>query len=339
MAHTGGRGGTGGKGVGGTGGGRERRGPGGSARVPGRVLGVGTRLLAAWAAVLLAARVVPGVVLGHPDGPTATHAGVRALTALVIAVFVLLVGALGRFATAALIRRATAVDWESPGWRWFLAVACSVAAGWAWTLLAGPLGLWAGSAAARALGLPIRLTGPAAGIVGGLVVGSAGAFLVICVGLLRPTRARAPERAARTARARGAGAVALTAAAFALADWILPGVRLGPAPAPAGLLVLVGLACVYGLRPALALTLPVPGASALVLLAVDTLALWAVSRAGYAMEPAFRIHGFWTLVAVAALVRLLTWPTRRDTAEPVSEPPLFPPEFPAEPMGPFPPPR
>ncbi|MEU6978982.1 hypothetical protein [Streptomyces sp. NPDC046371] len=163
------------------------------------------------------------------------------------------------------------------------------------TAVVGPVGLWAGIELAAGLGLDVELGGGAKEVVAAALVVAAVERVLLLV-LVVPVKGRA----AAALRALAGYLACLGGLALAVA-W-LDGVT---ADAPHWLTLAVVVA-VFQLRPALTLTLPVPGIASLVLVCANALVLWLIAWLTGLVD----ITGFWPLAGAVALMWVTEWPIR-----------------------------
>ncbi|MET9324122.1 hypothetical protein ABZX75_28725 [Streptomyces sp. NPDC003038] len=192
-----------------------------------------------------------------------------------------------------------------------------------------PLALWAGVRICAAVGLPAQLTGLWPVFVSGLVVATVAKTAQIFFALFR-------GRTRRRAAVRWLAAVVLNAAGLALAVLLLDGVRLEAAPAWRQSVTLCAVVCLFML-PRVTLSLPVPGAASLVLVAYHCLILWLICQVLPLTEPRLSIEGFWQLAGAAAIMWAVEWPARlatRHAQAATQPPPALPDPFPPDHMFP-----
>ncbi|MCX4808299.1 hypothetical protein OG594_43090 [Streptomyces sp. NBC_01214] len=168
-------------------------------------------------------------------------------------------------------------------------------------LAAYPLALWAGVRVCGAAGLSAHLAGLWPVFVSGLLVAAVATTVGTCFALFR----RRTSRAA----ARSLAAVLLNAAGLALASLVLDGVRLDAAPGWRQALALCAVASLF-LLPRITLSLPVPGAASIVLVAYHCLVLWLICAASAFVDPRLHADGFWALAGAAAIMWAIEWPAR-----------------------------
>ncbi|MGW0366111.1 hypothetical protein [Streptomyces sp. NPDC002990] len=195
-------------------------------------------------------------------------------------------------------------------------------------VLVYPLALWAGLRICAAVGLPARLTGLGPVFVSALVVATVAKTARLCFTLFRR----------RTRRAAGCwlAALVLNAGGLALAALLLDGVRIDAAPGWRQSVALCAVVCLFMLAR-VTLSLPVPGAASLVIVAYHCLLLWLICQVLPLTEPRLSIEGFWQLAGTAAIMWAAEWPARlvtRSTQTAAQPPPPLPDPFPPDHMFP-----
>ncbi|MEV8533714.1 hypothetical protein [Streptomyces sp. NPDC051211] len=194
-----------------------------------------------------------------------------------------------------------------------------------------PLALWGAVRIGAAVGLSARLDGWWPAFVGGLLVAAVATSVRTFFALFRTHTGRAA--------AYSLAAVVLNTAGLALAVLVLDGVRLDAGPGWRQALILCAAVCLFML-PRITLSLPVPGAASLALVAYHCLLLWLVCQALAFAEPGLYVDGFWQLAGAAAIMWAVEWPARLATrlAEAAVQPgPALPDPFPDHmfPSGPL----